>query len=85
MPNQDDQAAHKAKAVMNERLKLSGSALNTLSVATIVSGCVLPLVSLLYGTVEPKSRFWIAFEVMWLVFGLGIQALARLIMGRYEV
>ena len=79
-----DEAVRIAQAISNEQVRLTGTALNNRSVAVVVSGFALPLINLLYGAAEPRSRYWGIFELMWLTFGCVLHSLARLYMRKFQ-
>ena len=51
--------AHR-KLVINEQRKLAATLFNNVAVAFIVTGFVVPIVSLAYPASAPKGRYWAA-------------------------
>ena len=45
------------KAIHNERVKLTATALNNTGIAAVVTGMVAPVASTLYGTTVPTRPF----------------------------
>ena len=72
--------------VDNERAKLTANWLNTLSAGTIIAGCVTPLVAIAYGLrpgAEPLDRgFIFALSFGWILIGVALHLVARIILGR---
>lgn len=70
-------------AIDNERTKLTANALNTLAVATVVTGIVVPTVKFVYepgGT--PPWPLLVAISLVWLGAGVGLHLIARAVLGR---
>ena len=72
------------KASRNERIKLLASTLNTIGLAFLVPGVVVPLVTLLYGADPPKSPYWLQIAVWWAVQAVILHAGARTVLGGIE-
>lgn len=72
------------KAARNERRKITATAVNTLAVSMVVTGAVVPIVTLSYQLGEPKTRFWALFMLTWLAFGFGLHLVSRQILEGLE-
>jgi hypothetical protein len=74
--------------VDNERAKLTFNWLNTLSAGTVNAGSVTPLVAIAYGLrpgAEPLDRLIIfALSFGWIVIGVTLHLVARIILGRLK-
>ena len=69
------------KTVRSERRKITATALNNVAVSFIVTGLVVPLVSVAYQLSFPRTRYWGLFAVMWLMCGLGLHLASRRMLG----
>jgi hypothetical protein len=65
--------------IWNERLKLAASAFNTIAVSFIVTGIVVPAVSVVYGSGQFPGHSW--FPVVWLFTALCLHALGSCVLG----
>jgi len=54
-----------AKLVHNEQMKLGATLFNSVAVAFIVTGLVVPVVAVTYGTTVPRNPSWLAYAVLW--------------------
>ncbi len=72
------------KAARNERRKITATAVNNVGVAIIVTGIVVPSVSIAYQMTLPQTKYWSIFALLWLIRGLGLHAIARDLLGRIE-
>lgn len=72
------------KASRNERIKLLANTLNTIGLAFLVPGVVVPLVTLLYGADPPRSAFWLAIAIWWAAQAVILHAGARAVLGGIE-
>lgn len=70
------------KTVQTERIKLTATTLNTVGIAVILSGAVLPIISLLYAGEPPKARLWWLLGIWWLGMGVFLHSVARATLGR---
>jgi len=52
------------KAVVNEQRKLAATLFNNVAVAFIVTGFVVPIVSLAYQAAAPRGRYWAAYVLL---------------------
>ena len=65
------------KTTINEQRKLAATLFNNVAVAFIVTGFVVPIVSLAYQASAPKGRYWAAYVVLWLVTAAANHQIAR--------
>jgi len=72
------------KSARNERKKLLATTLNTLGLAFVVPGVILPLVTLLYGAEMPKASYWLVFALWWTTQAVLLHLSARTVLGRIE-
>lgn len=72
------------KTSRNERIKLLATTLNTIGLAFLVPGVVVPLVASLYGSDPPKSPYWVEFAVWWAVLAIIMHFFARIVLGGIE-
>ena len=71
--------------VHNERTKLLAAALNNVSVATIVTGIIAPIVGFLYGSPSATvSTWWWLIAAAWLIVGAGLHVAAHAVLGRLK-
>ena len=69
--------------IHNERTKLTAGALNTLAVATVVTGIVVPTVKFVYEPGgAPQGSLLVFISFIWLGAGGGIHLIARAVLGR---
>jgi hypothetical protein len=74
----------KEKLVENERVKLTATALNNGAIAAFVASIVGPAASELYGITAPKSPYWWAFGLCWLIGAAVLHMSARRVLGDLE-
>jgi hypothetical protein len=68
-------------AIHNEQTKLTATALNNVAVAFIIAGFVGPLVAYGFGsTTLPPTVSTVVVSVSWLLIGLILHLLARLVL-----
>lgn len=72
------------KTARNERRRITATALNNLAVSLIVTGVIVPTVTLAYQLTYPQTSYWAAFAVMWFLFGIALHIISRRIVGRIE-
>lgn len=74
------------KSTRNERRKLMASLLNTLAGAAVTVGVLAPIAGMLYGvTVPAMSAVGLVVALaVWLVAGLILHVIARVVLGRIE-
>jgi hypothetical protein len=72
--------------IHNERVKLLASAVNTLSVAHVVTGIVAPVASIVYHLGAPGvwNSWWFLIGGAWLFAGAGLHLGAQLLLGRLK-
>ena len=73
-----------AKAIRNERTKLTCTALNNVGVAIAVTGAVVPLVTLQIGVTAGQVALRITLMVWWLGAGVMFHLLALRLMSRIK-
>lgn len=72
------------KAARNDRRRLTATFLNTIAVAFVVTGVIVPVISLTYQLTTPQTRYWPVFGLAWLTFGIGLHLIARHILNGVE-
>ncbi len=72
------------KSARNERKKLLATTLNTLGLAFVVPGFILPLVTVLYGADLPQSPYWVQVGVWWPAQAILLHLSARTVLGGIE-
>ncbi|MBC7801320.1 MAG: hypothetical protein H7Z10_11915 [Gemmatimonadaceae bacterium] len=72
------------KAARNERRKLTATAINTIAMSLVVTGAVVPIVSLAYQVPLPQPMFWVLSVALWMTAGIGMHMIARLLLGGIE-
>lgn len=72
------------KTARNERTKITATAFNNIAVALLVTGVIVPSVSLAYQFALPHSGYWYAFALLWGGAGVGFHLIARRILERIE-
>ena len=72
------------KTARNERIKLLATTLNTLGLAFLVPGVIVPLITLLYGADTPKSPYWLEIGVWWAIQAVILHGGARTVLGGIE-
>lgn len=78
-----DDEEERAKAVRNERIKLSATFLNTVAAGCVVVGIIAPVASLVLGTTAPASGgALVGLVLALLTANAGPHSLARTIFGR---
>ena len=70
------------KSARVEQIKLLATTVNTLGIAVVVSGVLLPTIAMLYGGSPPAKPLWWLIGLWWLSFGAGAHMLARAALGR---
>ena len=65
------------RAARNEQVKLTATTINTVGLAFLVTGVVVPLISLLYGADAIKSPRALAIGVWWAVQFILLHLTAR--------
>lgn len=65
------------KAGRNERRKLTATAVNTIALSFIVTGIVVPVVSLTQVTGNAPAGCPMGFVPVWLAVGAGLHVVAR--------
>ena len=71
--------------IQNERTKLLATALNNVSVATVVTGIIAPIVGFLYGSPSAAaSKWWWLIGAAWLIVGGGLHVAAQAVLGRLK-
>lgn len=68
--------------IENERTKLTATALNNVSVATVVTGFIAPASSFIYGFAQPTSRFWWTMPIACISAGTIPHLVARQVLRR---
>jgi hypothetical protein len=71
----------KEKLVSNERARLTATALNNSAVAAMITSVVGPAASDLYGIAAPKSPYWWAFGLAWIIIAASLHLAARKAIG----
>lgn len=72
------------KASRNERIKLLATTLNTIGLAFLVPGVIVPAVALLYGSDPPRSPYWLEIAVWWAFQAVILHIGARTVLGGIE-
>lgn len=75
------QAAADVKIRRNERVKLSATTLNTIGLAFLISGAVVPVITLFYGGEGPKSGHATWIGLWWVVAATILHLGARGMLG----
>lgn len=65
------------RTIINEQRKLAATLFNNIAAAFIVTGFIVPIVSLAYQTTAPKGRYWVAYVLLWLVTAAANHQIAR--------
>jgi hypothetical protein len=73
-----------AKARRNERLKLLATTVNTIGLAFLVSGVIVPIISLLYGADQPRSPIAAWIGAWWIAQAIMLHLGARSVLGGIE-
>lgn len=76
--------AAKTRVARNERRRLTATFLNTIAVAFVVTGVIVPMISLTYQLTTPQTRCWPIFSLAWFAFGIGLHLIARHILNGVE-
>jgi hypothetical protein len=71
-----------AKLVHNEQMKLGATLFNSVAVAFIVTGLVVPAIAVSYGTTVPRSPSWIGYSMFWVAAAALNHPIARLLLSR---
>jgi hypothetical protein len=79
-----DEAARRV-LVRHEQRKLVATLFNNVAVAFIVTGLVVPVVALAYGTTVPRGRYWVGYALLWLVMAGVNHQMARMRLARMEL
>ena len=73
--------------IHNERTKLAATCLNTLTVATVTTGIITPLVAITLGMpasgIVSPMVFTLA-SILWLMIGISLHLSARYVLGRLK-
>ena len=72
------------KGVRNERRKITATALNNIAVSLVVTGLIVPAVSMANQLSYPQARFWWVFALFWLAIGVLLHIIARRVLGEIE-
>ena len=72
------------KSSRNERRKITATAVNNVAVSLVVTGLIVPAVSMAYQLSYPHARYWRLFAISWLVAGLSFHIISRRILGDIE-
>lgn len=80
----------RAILIANERIKVTATAFNNLSVASLMAGVIGPVATLVYdavklpvGGVSTVSLFWTSMvAIIWIAAGIGLHLIARATLGR---
>lgn len=72
------------KTARNDRRRLTATFLNTIAAAFVITGVIVPIISLAYQLTTPQTRYWPIFGVAWLGFGIGLHLIARHILKGVE-
>ncbi len=72
------------KAARNEKTKLTATSLNTVGLAFVVTGAVVPIIGLVFSDSPTPSPIRLAMSVWWVALALGLHVVARGILGRLE-
>ena len=67
----------RSKAAHNDRRRLTATFLNTIGVAFVVTGVIVPAISLTYQLTTPQTRNWPLFGLVWFAFGIGLHLIGR--------
>ena len=70
------------RAARVEQIKLTATTINTVGIAILISGAVLPVISLLYGGAPPKARLAWAVGLWWVACSAALHTFARAVLGR---
>jgi hypothetical protein len=63
---------------------ISATFANNLGVSFVVTGLVVPAVSLTYQSAYPTTRYWWDFAIFWLIAGIVWHLISRRILGGVE-
>ena len=65
------------KAARNEKTKLTATSLNTVGLAFVVTGAVVPIIDLVFSDSPTPSPIRLAMSVWWVALALGLHVVAR--------
>ena len=68
----------------NDRRRLTANFINTIAAALVITGSVVPVISLTYSLPTPKTGFWPVFLLVWLTIGIATHMTARRVLSGVE-
>ena len=72
------------KAARNERRKITATAVNNVAVSLIVTGVIVPVLSLAYQFTGPRDIYWVGVATFCMVGGLALHLTSRHMLRRIE-
>jgi hypothetical protein len=72
------------KTARNEQRKITATAINNLAVSLIVTGVIVPVLTLVYQFTSPQATYWIGVALLCTVAGLVFHAVSRHLLRRIE-
>ena len=68
----------------NDRRRLTANFINTIAAALVITGKVVPVISLTYRLATPQTRYWPVFLLAWLTVGIAMHMTARRVLSGVE-
>ena len=68
----------------NDRRRLTANFINTIAAALVITGSVVPVISLTYSLATPQTRYWPVFLLSWLTVGIAMHMIARRVLSGVE-
>lgn len=68
----------------NDRRRLTANFINTIAAALVITGNVVPAISVTYNLSIPQTRYWPIFGLAWLTIGLTLHLAARQVLRGVE-
>lgn len=68
----------------NDRRRLTANFINTIAAALIITGSLVPVISLTYSLAKPQTGYWPVFLLAWLTVGIAMHMTARRVLSGVE-